>query len=185
MEHVTEGMLRNDRDIQTMTGSLRFAPSGLFARARLVTGRVVPSRVAAALVALVSLALTASGCSITANLPADGMPPLTLPETDMPEGFESDSTSTQMVTTKIGGKNVFIPSTVVVAGGQSHTLSIYNTTDGAHGFRIDGLGIEVVLNPGVETEVDLGMLEGNRVYAIDCHLHPPHRTATLVVVQGR
>ena len=52
MEHVTEGMLRNDHDIQTMTGSLRFAPSGLFARARLVTGRVVPSRVAAALVAL-------------------------------------------------------------------------------------------------------------------------------------
>jgi heme/copper-type cytochrome/quinol oxidase subunit 2 len=96
--------------------------------------------------------------------------------------FRSDSSATQMVTTLVGDKNVFIPATIVVASGAPHTLSIYNTTDAPHGFRIPGLGIETLLMPKEENRVELPAMEGGRIFRIDCHLHMPHRGATLVVV---
>jgi heme/copper-type cytochrome/quinol oxidase subunit 2 len=102
-----------------------------------------------------------------------------------PAGFDSDVSTIQVVTTQVGGKNVFIPSTIVVTGGVPHTLSIFNTTDTPHGFRIPGLGIEAVAFDQQETEIALPALEGGHVYAIQCHLHPPHRTATLVVLPPR
>ena len=100
-------------------------------------------------------------------------------------GFESDASFTQVVTTQIGGKNVFIPSTIIVASGVPHTLSLYNTTDAPHGFMIEGLDITMVLYPGMETKVELPAMDGHRIFHIHCHLHPPHRTATLVVVPGK
>jgi len=98
------------------------------------------------------------------------------------EGYESDTSIIQVVSTKIGEKNVFIPSTIVVTGGREHTLSLFNTTDTPHGFAIDGLGIEEVLPVGVEHPVKIPAVEGGKIYGIRCHLHPPHRTATLVIV---
>ena len=87
----------------------------------------------------------------------------------------------QVVTTLIGGKNVFIPSTLVVAEGVPHKLSIFNTTDKPHGFRIPQLGIEAILPSQEEQLVALPALDPG-IYRIVCHLHPPHRTATLVVL---
>lgn len=101
------------------------------------------------------------------------------------EGFETDTHHTQVVSTLIGGKNVFIPSTLVVVAGAPHKLSLFNTTDTAHGFAIEGLGIEAVLPPGEEYELTLPALEGGKVYGIRCHLHPPHREATLVVLPAK
>jgi hypothetical protein len=100
------------------------------------------------------------------------------------EGYASDVSVIQVVSTKIGEKNVFIPSTIVIAGGREHTLSFFNTTGTPHGFAIDGLGIEAVLPAGEEYPVKIPAIEGGRIYGIRCHLHPPHRTATLVVVPG-
>jgi len=116
--------------------------------------------------------LLAAGCSSSVNVAA---PPL---------AFDSDASVIQVVSTKIGGKNVFIPSTIVVTGGQPHALSIFNTTDTPHGFRIEGAGVEAVLPSQEEHRVELPALEGGRIYRIQCHLHPPHRTATLVVMPG-
>jgi heme/copper-type cytochrome/quinol oxidase subunit 2 len=101
------------------------------------------------------------------------------------EGYESETSKIQVVSTLIGGKNVFIPSTIVVTGGQEHTLSLFNTTDVPHGFAIDALGVEAVLPPGSEFELTLPASEGGKIYGIRCHLHPPHRTATLVVVPAK
>ena len=91
----------------------------------------------------------------------------------------------QVVTTLVGGKNVFIPSTIVVAPGVANTLSIFNTVDNPHGFRIPALGIEAVLPSQEEFAVELPALEGGKIFEINCHLHPPHRTATLVVMPER
>jgi heme/copper-type cytochrome/quinol oxidase subunit 2 len=88
----------------------------------------------------------------------------------------------QVVSAVVGGKNVFIPSTIVVAAGTVNTLSIFNTTDKPHGFRIAGLGIETVLAPQQETKLELPALEGGAIYEINCQLHPAHRTATLAVL---
>ena len=100
-------------------------------------------------------------------------------------GFNSDASTVQVVSTLIGGKNVFIPSTIVVTGGTEQTLSLFNTTDTPHGFRIDALGIEAILPAKEEFALKLPALEGGNIYAIRCHLHPPHRNATLVVLRGK
>ncbi len=133
---------------------------------------------------LLVLAVMATGCQSSAGTSSATAPVLT-PTSHSMRGFATDTATTQMVTTKVGGKNVYIPSTIVVTAGAAHTLSIYNTTDGPHGFQIEGLGVTEVLLPGKETEVVLENLEGGNVYQIGCQLHPPHRTATLVVLKSR
>jgi hypothetical protein len=100
-------------------------------------------------------------------------------------GFSDDRAAVPVVTTHIGGKNVFIPSTIVLTEGSGRKLSLFNTTDQPHGFAIPALGVAVVLQPGVEQEVELPTLEAHRLLAITCHLHPPHRGATLMVVPAR
>lgn len=97
-------------------------------------------------------------------------------------GFVDDRDVIQMVSSNVQGKNVYIPSTVVVPAHKSVTLSVYNTTDTPHGFAIPALGIQEVLMPGVETAIPLPAVKGHAIYDIGCHLHPPHRHATLVVV---
>ena len=100
-------------------------------------------------------------------------------------GFTSDTSTIQIVTTQIGGKNVFIPSTIVVTSGHPVKLSIFNTTDVPHGFSIPALKVAEVLPPQKEHEIELPALEGHQVLKITCHLHEPHRTATLVVLPAR
>ena len=97
-------------------------------------------------------------------------------------GFVSDQSVVQMVSTNVQGKNVYIPGTITVVAGKPHTLSIFNTTEVPHGFRIGGLDLETVLPAQEEHELALPALEGGRIYHIHCQLHPAHRTATLVVL---
>ena len=103
---------------------------------------------------------------------------------DSVSSFASDVTTTQMITTNIGGKNVYVPSTIVVTQGTPRKLSIYNTTDMPHGFRIDTLDFEMILPPKEELIFELPPLEAGTVLRIHCHLHPAHRMATLVVLPG-
>src|SRR5215510_548713 len=100
-------------------------------------------------------------------------------------GFTSDTSTIQVVTTELGGKNVFIPSTIVVTSGHPVKLSIYNTTDVPHGFAIPALKVAEVIQPKSEQEIDLPALEPHQVLQIKCHLHEKHRTATLVVLPAK
>ena len=100
-------------------------------------------------------------------------------------GFTSDTGTIQVVTTELGGKNVFIPSTIVVTSGHPVKLSIFNTTKVPHGFHIPALNVSEILPPQAEHEIALPALEGHQVLQITCHLHSAHRTATLVVLPAR
>ena len=99
-------------------------------------------------------------------------------------GYRDERGAIEMVTAVVGGVNVFLPSTVVVTEGSGRTLKIFNATDAPHGFQIPALQVEAVLEAGVETVVALPPLVGGHVYELLCHLHPPHRGATLMVVRG-
>jgi len=101
------------------------------------------------------------------------------------EHSETKGRVIQVVTAVVGGKNVFIPSTIVVAAGEPTTLSIFNTTDQPHGFRISALEIEAILPSQQEFTLELPALRGGQIYEIGCQLHPPHRTATLAVMPAR
>ena len=72
-----------------------------------------------------------------------------------PGGFSDDRSVVQVVTTNVGGKNFFVPSTIVLTAGEGRKLSLFNTTDMPHGFAIPGLGVELIVQPGVETEIPL------------------------------
>ena len=100
-------------------------------------------------------------------------------------GFTSDTSTIQIVTTELGGKNVFIPSTIVVTSGHPVKLSIFNTTDVPHGFAIPALNVATMLPAKAEQEIELPALEGHQILQIKCHLHEKHRTATLVVLPAR
>ena len=101
-------------------------------------------------------------------------------------GFAGDTSGPiQIVTTELGGKNVFIPSTIVVTSGHPVKLSIFNTTDVPHGFAIPALNIAQMLPPKAEQEIELPALEGHQILQIKCHLHEKHRTATLVVLPAK
>jgi hypothetical protein len=102
-----------------------------------------------------------------------------------PAGYSSDVSTVQVLSVLVGGKNVFIPSTIVVTDGGPRSLSLLNTTEAPHGFAIQALGIETVLPPGEEVVIALPELHGGQVLRIHCHMHPPHRTATLVVLPSK
>lgn len=110
--------------------------------------------------------------------------PESMSSTEM--GYVDDGPSTvQMVTTQLGPKNVYVPSTVILTEGSGRKLSIFNTTDTPHGFSIPTLGVEAVLQPGQENVIDLPDLEGGHIHTMRCQLHPAHRTGTLMVVHKR
>ncbi len=127
------------------------------------------------LVVLATLAALSAGCATT----------MEMHEMHHPVGYTSDVSTVQIVSALVGGKNVFIPSTIVVTDGGPRTLSVFNTTEMPHGFAIAALGIEEVIPPGEEVLIELPPLEGGQVLRIHCHMHPPHRSATLVVLPSR
>jgi hypothetical protein len=100
-------------------------------------------------------------------------------------GFVDDRPEVQVLNTKIGTRVTFVPATIIVTVGSGRKLSIFNDTDAPHGFRIPGLALEVLLPPGEETLVELPPLSGPQIYGIECHLHVPHRHASLVVLSAR
>ena len=89
----------------------------------------------------------------------------------------------EMVSTNVQGKNVYIPGMIVMTAGKPHTITVFNTTDTPHGFTIEGTGVEAVLPPKVEHKVEVPSLRPG-IYRIDCQLHPPHRSAQLLVVEA-
>ena len=89
------------------------------------------------------------------------------------------------MTTELGGKNVFIPSTIVVTSGHPVKLSIYNTTDVPHGFAIPSAQPGRRAPAKAEHEIELPRARRPPVLQIKCHLHEKHRTATLVVLPAK
>lgn len=96
-------------------------------------------------------------------------------------GFSEDRDVVQLLSTKVNTKNFYVPGTAIVTAGAGRKLSVFNDTGEPHGFEIKSLGIAIVLQPGVETEVPLPTLSPG-LYDIGCQLHPAHRHATLFVL---
>ncbi len=105
------------------------------------------------------------------------------PQSVAPYSTEDDRPVLQMMTTKIGAKNVFLPSTMVVTVGAGRVLTIYNDTELPHNFTVPGLEIDATLSPGEETQIVLPPLKKPGIYDIRCSVHPPHRHASLVVLE--
>jgi nitrosocyanin len=89
----------------------------------------------------------------------------------------------RLFTVEIGGTKFWLPSTVVVRKGDKVKIQAVSQTGkgSAHGLVIDAFKIkEVVDDKGKAIEFTADQ-EG--VFTIGCHLHPPHVSGQLVVLE--
>lgn len=100
------------------------------------------------------------------------------------QGTESDqaeavSFETSYVVEIQDGSKVFTPETRTVTGNTG-TISVENTLDAPHGFKISELGIEEVVEANKSLTIDLDRVEPGE-YTVDCQLHAAHKHGKLVV----
>ncbi len=75
----------------------------------------------------------------------------------------------------------FAPGVVTVDKGEEVILKVGNTTTRAHGFSIEGYGIQKEVNPNEPIEVKFVARKGG-TFKVYCQLHKEtHQPATLVV----
>lgn len=88
--------------------------------------------------------------------------------------------SRRIAATSVRGRAGFAPDPVTVDKGDKITLTVGNTTDRTHGFRIEGYGVARTVDPGKPIRV-VFRADKPGVYKIDCQLHPAHGIASLIV----
>lgn len=81
----------------------------------------------------------------------------------------------------VNGKPGFVPPTISVHAGDKVDLTVRNSTDKTHGFRIEGYGVTKLSDPTAPPLHVRFTADRPGVFKIMCQLHPAHQTATLVV----
>ena len=74
---------------------------------------------------------------------------------------------------------VFVPTEKTV-NGNGGTITVRNTLDAPHGFKISKLGLEEVIEANSTRSFKVNNVEPGE-YTIDCQLHSAHKESTLVV----
>jgi plastocyanin len=77
---------------------------------------------------------------------------------------------------------IWLPSSLIVQEGDTVELTLINTLDVPHGFKIDTFGIEAVINAKSKSTVTF-TAKGAGLYPYVCHLHPTHIGGQLLVVE--
>jgi len=96
-------------------------------------------------------------------------------------GCSGESVEPAISIAVVDGKPDFSPKTVTVDTDDTVDLSVTNTTDKTHGFRIEGYGITRLVDPTAPPEhVKFTAYRGG-IFRIMCQLHEAHQTATLIV----
>jgi nitrosocyanin len=80
------------------------------------------------------------------------------------------------------GVKIWTPESVFAKKGDTVTLRLINKLDKEHGYRIKDFGVsEVILANKAKTITFKADKAG--VFPIRCHLHPPHVSGQLVVLE--
>lgn len=77
---------------------------------------------------------------------------------------------------------IWLPSSLIVYEGDTIELTLINTLDVPHGFRIDTFGIEAVINAKSKSTVKF-TAKGTGLHSYVCHLHPPHIGGQILVLE--
>jgi plastocyanin len=77
------------------------------------------------------------------------------------------------------GSKVFTPESRTVKGNTGK-ITVKNTLDAPHGFKIADLGIEKVVDANATTTINVDTAEPGE-YTIDCQLHSAHKHGKLTV----
>jgi nitrosocyanin len=86
-----------------------------------------------------------------------------------------------LVNVLLDGTKIWLPSSLIVHQGDEVELTLINKLDAPHGFEIEALGVEEVVQPKATTTVRFTASHAG-IYPYICQLHPPHIGGQLLVL---
>jgi heme/copper-type cytochrome/quinol oxidase subunit 2 len=102
----------------------------------------------------------------------------------MPAGrpHAEDARKFTLINVALDGAKLWLPSTVVVPIGARVELTLINTLDEPHGFKIAAFDVEEVVQPKGTTIVQFPAIRAG-AFSYICHLHPPHIGGQILVLE--
>ena len=93
----------------------------------------------------------------------------------------AESKKFTLINVLLDGAKIWLPSTLIVQQGDEVELTLINKLDEPHGFKIEDLGIEEVVQPKAQTTVKFTAAKpGTHGYI--CQMHPPHIGGQMLVL---
>ena len=86
-----------------------------------------------------------------------------------------------LITVALDGTKIWLPSSLVVHQGEEVELTLINKLDDPHGFKIEDVGIEEVVQPKAQTTVRFTASQPG-AHRYICHIHPPHIGGQMLVL---
>ena len=86
-----------------------------------------------------------------------------------------------LINVALDGTKIWLPSSLVVHQGEEVELTLINKLDDPHGFKIEDVGIEEVVQPKAQTTVKFTASQPGALSYI-CHIHPPHIGGQILVL---
>jgi len=80
------------------------------------------------------------------------------------------------------GVKIWVPESVYAKKGDTVTLKLINKLDKEHGYQIEAFGIKEVVD-GNQAKTVSFKADKAGIFPIKCHLHPPHVSGQLVVLE--
>jgi plastocyanin len=86
-----------------------------------------------------------------------------------------------LINVALDGTKIWLPSSLVVHQGEEVELTLINKLDDPHGFKIEDVGIEEVVQPKAQTTVTFTASQTG-AHSYICHIHPPHIGGQILVL---
>ena len=80
------------------------------------------------------------------------------------------------------GVKIWVPESVYAKKGDTVTIKLINKLDKEHGYQIEAFGIKEVVD-GNQAKTVSFKADKAGIFPIKCHLHPPHVSGQLVVLE--
>jgi plastocyanin len=81
----------------------------------------------------------------------------------------------------LDGTKIWLPSSLMVHQGDEVELTLINKLEDPHGFKIEEVGIEEVVQPKAQMTVRFTAAQPG-AYRYICHIHPPHIGGQMLVL---
>ena len=86
-----------------------------------------------------------------------------------------------LINVVLDGTKIWLPSSLMVHQGDEVELTLINKLDDPHGFKIEDVGIEEVVQPKAQTTVKFTASQPG-AHSYICHIHPPHIGGQILVL---
>ena len=86
-----------------------------------------------------------------------------------------------LINVALDGTKIWLPSSLIVHQGEEVELTLINKLEDPHGFKIEEVGIEEVVQPKTQTTVKFTASQPG-VHSYICHIHPPHIGGQILVL---